>query len=180
MNALGNVVKNGFQTVAHATQAMTGFANLFQTGIMHFLGGTVDQVRGTISSLTGMRSEGGKNLAGAGNQFAGLVGSIIPGMSGVMNTTVANTHAITAGVSLVEQAGVSKVSNIGSVEIKNVCKKKMIQVGQELEIVIGNPQKDPCSVLIMKNDGTILLKGVQVCLQGDTHVQVNSQVIDHN
>jgi type VI secretion system secreted protein VgrG len=180
MNAMGNVVKNGFQTVARATQAMTEFANMFQTGIMHFLGGVVDEVRGAISSVDGMKTEGGKNLAGAGSQFAGLVGSLIPGMSGIMNTTVANTHATTAGVSLVEQAGVSKVSNIGSVQLTKVGKKKIVQVGEELEIIVGNPKQGAGSVLIMKSDGTILLKGIQICVQGDTHVQLSSKVIDHN
>jgi type VI secretion system secreted protein VgrG len=169
---------------------MTGFANLFQTGIMHFLGGTVDQVRGAISSLAGMRSEGGKNLAGAGNQFAGLVGSIVPGMSGVMNTTVANTHATSAGVSLVEQAGVSKVSNIGSVQLTKVGKKQVVEVGEERDVIVGKKKLINVgeeltvvvgkSVLHMKRDGTIQLKGVKVLIEGTEHIQHASEMIDMN
>ena len=120
----------------------------------------------------------------AGADLASQVSSMIG--QGVFNTLVSRMQNTSVGIAQTEQVGVAKVVTVGDVYSQSVGNTKNVMIGKELFIGVGGGvdkdgnEQPPKSILIMKDDGTILLKGVKVYIEGESHVQVTSAMIDHN
>ena len=147
---------------------------------------TMDSVRSGINDakVGDLRTEGGASMNAAGGELGSQVGSMIG--QGVFNTLVSRMQNTSVGVAQTEQVGVAKVVTVGQVYNQTVGHTKNVMIGKELFIGVGGGvdkdgnEQPPKSILIMKDDGTILLKGVKVYIEGESHVQVTSAMIDHN
>lgn len=147
---------------------------------------SMDSVRSGINDakVGDLRTEGGASMNAAGVDLGSQVGSMIG--QGVFNTLVSRMQNTSVGVAQTEQVGVAKVVTVGQVYNQTVGHTKNVMIGKELFIGVGGGvdkdgnEQPPKSILIMKDDGTILLKGVKVYIEGESHVQVTSAMIDHN
>ena len=72
----------------------------------------------------------------------------------------------TVGLSASQQVGVNKSTNVGVTQ--------SITVGERYELTVG------ASSLILNADGTIILKGVKILIDGGEHVEVKSELVDIN
>ena len=85
-----------------------------------------------------------------------------------------------------EQIGVAKVVTVGQVYNQTVGHTKNVTIGKELFIGVGGGKdKDgndqpPKSILIMKDDGTIVLKGVRIYIDAESHIQLIAPMVDNN
>jgi type VI secretion system secreted protein VgrG len=176
----GGSVGDAIQTAAgvYAGQMAAGALGSMQSGM--------DQLRGDVNDAVAgdMRSAGGASMNEAGSGLASQVGSMIG--KGIFNTLVSKMQNTSVGVAQTEQVGVAKVLTVGQVYNQSIGNTKRVMIGKELFVGVGGGKdKDgneipPKSILIMKDDGTILLKGVKIYVDGDSHVQVTSAMIDHN
>ena len=73
---------------------------------------------------------------------------------------------VSVGLSSSEQVGVNKSTNVGMTQ--------SITVGERYELTVGS------SSLILNADGTIILKGVKVLMEGSDHVEIKSELVDIN
>jgi type VI secretion system secreted protein VgrG len=169
------------------TQALaSGYSGLMAKGALGAMDGLMDKVRGGVNDAGSpdLRSAGGASMNDAGSGLASQVGSMIG--KGIFNTLVSNMQNTSVGIAKTEQVGVAKVVTVGQVYNQSVGNTKRVMIGKELFVGVGGGKdKDgneipPKSILIMKDDGTILLKGVKIYVDGDSHVQVTSAMIDHN
>ncbi len=170
-----------------ALQAAAGtYAGTMAAGALGSMLSGMDQVRGGVNDAAAgdMRSAGGASMNDAGSGLASQVGSMIG--KGIFNTLVSKMQNTSVGVAQTEQVGVAKVLTVGQVYNQSIGNTKRVMIGKELFVGVGGGKdKDgnetpPKSILIMKDDGTILLKGVKIYIDGDSHVQVTSAMIDHN
>jgi type VI secretion system secreted protein VgrG len=178
---------SGGVAVGDALQAAAGaYAGKMAAGALGAMAGNMDQVRGGVNDAAAgdMRSAGGASMNDAGSGLASQVGSMIG--KGIFNTLVSKMQNTSVGVAQTEQIGVAKVLTVGQVYNQSIGNTKRVMIGKELFVGVGGGKdKDgneipPKSILIMKDDGTILLKGVKIYVDGDSHVQVTSAMIDHN
>lgn len=127
---------------------------------------------------------GGAGMAGTGTSALGTLAGLIGG--GNYNQTVGQMKNTNVGVASTEQIGTAKVSTVGSVFLQHVGTCYHIDAGEELVIGVGaSVDKDgkrtpPKSLLILKKDGTIVMQGVRVFVNGEDLVQSNSRMIHHN
>ena len=73
---------------------------------------------------------------------------------------------VTVGLSSSEQVGVNKSTLVGMTQ--------SITVGERYELTVG------ASSLILNADGTIILKGIKVLVEGGDHVEIKSELVDIN
>jgi type VI secretion system secreted protein VgrG len=177
----------GGGAVGDAMQAVAGaHAGLMAAGALGTMIPGMDKVRSGLNEAAAgdMRSAGGASMNEAGSGLASQIGSMIG--KGIFNTLVSKMQNTSVGIAQTEQVGVAKVLTVGQVYNQSIGNTKRVMIGKELFVGVGGGKdKDgneipPKSILIMKDDGTILLKGVKIYVDGDSHVQVTSAMIDHN
>ncbi|NTJ44999.1 type VI secretion system tip protein VgrG [Agrobacterium larrymoorei] len=163
-----------------------GYMGLMASGTVGAVASSIDSVRAGVNdaAVSELRTDAGDAMrsagAGMGSQVASMIGQ------GVFNTLVSRMQNTSVGMAQTEQVGVAKVVTVGQVYNQTVGHTKNISIGKELFIGVGGGKDadgndiPPKSILIMKDDGTILLKGVKIYIEGESHVQVTSAMIDHN
>ncbi len=163
-----------------------GYAGLMATGGLGAMASSVDTIRGGVNAASSgeLRSDAGDAMRSSGSKMGEQVASLLG--KGIFNTLVSRMQNTSVGIAQTEQVGVAKVVTVGQVYNQTVGHTKNIMIGKELFIGVGGGKDadgndiPPKSILIMKDDGTILLKGVKVYVEGESHVQVTSAMIDHN
>ena len=163
--------------------AMAG--SLASSALGFFSGGGLGGLSG-VTAGADPTADAGNALRDAGAKIGEDAGGILAALPGVFNTVIGSFNTRSVGVADVQQVGLAKVTNVGATSLENVGQIKRLTVGQELRVEVGggtdkdgNPQEAK-SILIMKSNGDILLKGVKVYIEGEAHVQVISAMIDHN
>ncbi|RZS76777.1 type VI secretion system secreted protein VgrG [Phyllobacterium myrsinacearum] len=133
-----------------------------------------DDARGGVNGAKapGLRAEGGKSMAGAGSKIAESLAGLIG--SGVRNTTIGQMDNINIGAVSTEQVGAVKITTVGQVAMEKVGHTKKLTVGEEYTIEVGK------SLIVMKKDGTIIIKGVKFHFEADGPYQMIGGVIDSN
>ncbi|MEE8627599.1 MULTISPECIES: type VI secretion system Vgr family protein [Methylobacterium] len=138
--------------------------------------GAADALAG-VASPKGIAQDAGGAVAAAGaetgRQVAGMIGS------GILNQVVGRLQNNSVGLAQTEQIGAVKALSVGNVYTQKIGNQLKIDVGDEVVIAVG-PNGSAKSLLVMKGDGTILLKGVKVYVEGDAHIQMLTPMLDHN
>ncbi|MBW6422193.1 type VI secretion system tip protein VgrG [Rhizobium sp. XQZ8] len=158
---------------AGAGPGLAAFAGTLASSALGFLGaGGLGSRQGVVGGPS-PRADAGTGLAGSGSGVGNDASSLFP-LSGIMNTIVGSFQSTTVGVAKVEQIGTTKVSNVGQTAIENVGKVKKLVVGEEYVIEVGR------STMIMKKDGTVIIKGVKFHFEAEGPFQQIGKVIDLN
>lgn len=119
------------------------------------------------------RADAGDALTNAGTQLLQGVASMF-GLPGVQKNFISQAQITAVGQMAAETVGTTKAVNVGKTFFTRVGDKYQLNVGNEVEVIVGK------SLLVMKKDGTILLKGVKIYVEADNHIQHTSAMIDHN
>ncbi|TCQ95078.1 type VI secretion system tip protein TssI/VgrG, partial [Neorhizobium sp. JUb45] len=163
-----------------------GYMGLMASGVLGAMSSSMDSVRSGINNAVAneLRTDAGDAMrsagAGLGSQVASMIGQ------GVFNTLVSRMQNTSVGMAQTEQVGVAKVVTVGQVYNQTVGHTKNISIGKELYVAVGGGEdadgnvQPPKSMLIMKDDGTIILKGVKIFIDADSHVQITTPMLDHN
>ncbi|MCG7509244.1 type VI secretion system tip protein TssI/VgrG, partial [Mesorhizobium retamae] len=146
----------------------------------------MDKLRSGINEALagGMRSEGGKSMNDAGAALAAQVGGMVG--KGILRELISNMQDTNVGIAQTEQVGVAKVVTVGQVYNQKVGNTKRVMIGKELFVGVGGgkdengEEQPPKSILIMKDDGTILLKGVRIYIDAESHIQLIAPMVDNN
>jgi|GEM_PF-2199083 len=125
--------------------------------------------------------KGGKDQSATGDSLGKLLTRIMP-ISGVFNTVVEKFKSDTIGIARTEQIGLYKnttvghtqTTNVGDTQETHVGKFKKTVVGEEYVIEVGK------SKMIMKADGTVIIKGVRFNFEAEGPVQISGKVVDLN
>jgi len=160
------------------------------------LGGAVGALAGVAQSFDGsrsgineaarfdLRSEGGKSMSNAGSELAQNVANMIGG--GVLNQLISKFHNATTGIAKTEQVGQVMVTTVGQVHLEQVGHSRKITAGEEFTVAVG-PTKDenghpvpPKALLVMKSDGSIILKGVKIYLDASGPIEQTGEIINLN
>ncbi|OMH25758.1 type VI secretion system Vgr family protein [Motiliproteus sp. MSK22-1] len=88
--------------------------------------------------------------------------------------TIGAAKALTIGAAYQVSVGAAKNESVGLSSSEQVGLSKHIIAGKRFELVVGS------SSLILNADGTILLKGTQIKMEGSKHVEVLSELVDIN
>lgn len=189
-DAASEAVGDGNGAGVDAGDAGQGMAAL-QSGLMAAgaLGAMLpgmDKVRGGVNDAQSgdMRSDGGKSMNAAGAGLAQQVGQMVG--KGILNELISNMQNTSVGVAQTEQVGVAKVVTVGQVYNQMVGNTKRVMIGKELFVGVGGgkdengKEQPPKSILIMKDDGTILLKGVRIYIEAESHIQLIAPMVDNN
>ncbi|MGL4237125.1 type VI secretion system Vgr family protein [Tabrizicola sp.] len=166
----------GPQAVALGGMAMS----LASSALGFFSGGGLSGREGVVSSGDTTANAGDalrKNAAQVGED----AGGILSGLPGMMNTVIGSFNTRSVGIADVQQVGVSKVTNVGQTNYLNVGKVHKITVGEEFVIEVGAKDDKPGrSFLIMKSDGTIIIKGKKFHFEAEGPFNQIGKVIDLN
>ena len=182
----GDATAGSDSEAASLLSQAAGYMGAMASGALGTVASSIDTVRAGVNdaAVSELRTDAGDAMrssgAGLGSQVASMIGQ------GVFNTLVSRMQNTSVGMAQTEQVGVAKVVTVGQVYNQTVGHTKNISIGKELFIGVGGGKDadgndvPPKSILIMKDDGTILLKGVKIYIEGESHVQVTSAMIDHN
>ena len=88
--------------------------------------------------------------------------------------TVLLTKALSMGLAYQVSVGASKNETVGLSSTEQVGIVRQIIAGKQFEVICGKTR------LVMNADGTILLEGVKIAINGSDHIEANSKVIDLN
>jgi type VI secretion system secreted protein VgrG len=88
--------------------------------------------------------------------------------------TVGNNLTQQVMSSLSEMVGMNRSRSVGNDENVQIARNMITQVGQMVQIVCGK------SSFYMDKDGNIVLKGVNILIEGSEHIQQTAALIDHN
>ncbi|MGV1804225.1 type VI secretion system tip protein TssI/VgrG [Agrobacterium vitis] len=184
--ALGSAASSSSAGGANVFSTAASYAGLMGAGGLGAMASSMDSVRSGVNNaaVSELRTDAGDAMRSSGSQLGAQVSSMLG--SGIFNTLVSRMQNTSVGVAKTEQVGVAKVVTVGQVFNETVGHTKNVMIGKELFIGVGGGkdkdgnEQPPKSILIMKDDGTILLKGVKIYIEGDSHVQVTSAMIDHN
>ena len=88
--------------------------------------------------------------------------------------TVGLGYQVTVGAAKNETVGLSSSEQVGINKSTHVGKTQSITVGERYELKVG------ASSLILNADGTIILKGIKILVEGSDHVEVKSEKVDIN
>ena len=135
------------------------------------------------------RTAAGADQSAKGTALGALLSSVMP-MSGVKNSIIEKIQSDTIGIARTEQIGAFKNTMVGAVQNTMVGAKQFTKVGNAQSTVVGKTKKTVVgeeyvievgkSKLIMKSDGTVILKGVRFNFEASGPVQVVGKVIDLN
>jgi len=184
--ALGSAASSSSGSGGNVFSTAASYAGLMGAGGLGAMASSMDSVRSGVNNaaVSELRTDAGDAMRSSGSQLGAQVSSMLG--SGIFNTLVSRMQNTSVGVAKTEQVGVAKVVTVGQVFNETVGHTKNVMIGKELFIGVGGGkdkdgnEQPPKSILIMKDDGTILLKGVKIYIEGDSHVQVTSAMIDHN
>ncbi|SEW44141.1 type VI secretion system secreted protein VgrG [Cognatiyoonia koreensis] len=125
----------------------------------------------------------------AGAAVGALVGQIMP-VGGIKNTIVEKAVIDTVGLARTEQIGLMKNTFVGKVQNTVVGEKKNIEVGETSTTTVGKHMEINVgddfiitvgkSRLIMTKEGTIVLQGVKIEIEGEKQIRAQSKLIDLN
>ena len=88
--------------------------------------------------------------------------------------TIGIAKALSIGAGYQVSVGVTKNQTVGVSSSEEVGVTKTTIVGKRYELKVGK------SSLVLNADGTIILKGLKIKVEGSDHVQVNSELVDIN
>ena len=88
--------------------------------------------------------------------------------------TVTIAKVLSVGAAYQTSVGASKNETVGLTSSEQVGVAKQITVGKSYELTVGK------SSLSLNEDGTIILKGVKIIVDGSEHTQVNGKMVDIN
>jgi len=88
--------------------------------------------------------------------------------------TIGIAKALSIGAGYQVSVGASKNETVGLSSIEQVGKLKHIVVGKRYELQVG------ASSIILNSDGTIILSGKKIKIEGSKHIEINSKVVDIN
>ncbi len=182
-----------------ASAMAAGAAEVADGGLSKLVGGLVAGAIGgeaaSAANHSGFAAAGqnaaqaGKLQAAAGTALGAAVAKIMP-VSGIMNTVVEKAKSDTIGMARTEQIGLLKNTFVGQVQNTTVGKAQFTTVGETQQATIGKLKKTTVgdeyvievgkSKLVMKSDGTVLLKGVRFNFEASGPVTVLGKVIDLN
>ncbi|MGV2109445.1 type VI secretion system tip protein TssI/VgrG, partial [Agrobacterium vitis] len=185
-SALGSTSSSSGGNGADMVSTAASYVGLMGVGGLGAMASSMDSIRTGINdaAVSELRTDAGDAMRSSGSKLGSQVSSMLG--SGIFNTLVSRMQNTSVGVAKTEQVGVAKVVTVGQVFNETVGHTKNVMIGKELFIGVGGGkdkdgnEQPPKSILIMKDDGTILLKGVKIYIEGDSHVQVTSAMIDHN
>jgi type VI secretion system secreted protein VgrG len=171
---------------ASALSSIAGYTGLMASGMLGSMMPSMDQVRSGVNDAQPgeLRGDAGDAMRNSGAGLGSQVGSMIG--QGVFNALISRMQNTSVGVAQTEQVGVAKVVTVGQVYNQNVGHTKNVLIGKELFIGVGGGKDEdgneqpPKSILIMKDDGTILLKGVRIYVEAESHIQLIAPMIDNN
>ncbi|WP_284775432.1 type VI secretion system tip protein TssI/VgrG, partial [Agrobacterium sp. lyk4-40-TYG-31] len=163
-----------------------GYMGLMSAGALGTVASSIDTIRAGVNdaAVSELRTDAGDAMRSAGSGLGSQVASMIG--QGVFNTLVSRMQNTSVGMAQTEQVGVAKVVTVGQVYNQTVGHTKNISIGKELYVAVGGGEdadgnvQPPKSMLIMKDDGTIILKGVKIFIDADSHVQITTPMLDHN
>ncbi|MDT3376341.1 type VI secretion system tip protein TssI/VgrG [Labrys neptuniae] len=158
-----------------------GIASALASSVLGVASGLFDQGLKAAANVApqALFLAGGAPMATAGTAALGTLGGLLGG--GVLSQTIGQMQVKNVGVASSEQIGTAKVSTVGQVSMEKVGHTKRVRVGEELLVEVGgNDGKEPKSVFLMKSDGTILIKGIRIYVEGDTHIQLITPMQDNN
>jgi type VI secretion system secreted protein VgrG len=193
MGALGGLLGSGASTMAIGAKAVgDGPLGTLVGGLLaSTLAGELASSpgHGTFAAAGRNREEAGLDQASTGTQLGNLVGKIMP-ISGILTTFVEKAVSDTIGLARTEQIGLLKNTFVGQVQTTTVGKKQITTVGETQHAEIGKFKKTIVgeeyvievgkTKLIMRADGTVILKGVRFNFEAEGPVQVVGKVIDLN
>ena len=160
-------------SVAGGGASLGGYAATLGASALGFLSGGGLGARDGVVAGSNPGADAGKALAESGAGMGQAAGGLFP-MPGIMNTVVQSFQSTSVGIAQVDQIGLSKVTNVGQTSIESVGKAKKLTVGEEYVIEVGK------SSLIMKKNGTIIIKGVHFQFEASGPFQQIGKVIDLN
>ena len=191
LKALADVAGLAGQTAGLLQQAGGGGASLgsFATSIAgsalgFFSGGGLGSRQGVIAGSP-PGNDAGEALAKAGDGMGQDAGKLFS-LPGVMNTVVKAFKSDSVGVAHAEQIGMCKVVNVGQNHFNKAGKVFKVQAGEEFRVEVGggtdkdNNATPPKAWLSMTKDGDIILYGINVYIIGENHVQIITDMLDHN
>ncbi|XUY30221.1 type VI secretion system tip protein TssI/VgrG (plasmid) [Agrobacterium sp. rho-8.1] len=163
-----------------------GYTGLMSAGALGTVASSIDTIRAGVNdaAVSELRTDAGDAMRSAGSGLGSQVASMIG--QGVFNTLVSRMQNTSVGMAQTEQVGVAKVVTVGQVYNQTVGHTKNVMIGKELFIGVGGGKDEdgndipPKSILIMKDDGTIVLKGVRIYVEADSHIQLIAPMIDNN
>ncbi len=88
--------------------------------------------------------------------------------------TIAIAKALSIGAGYQVTVGAAKNESVGLASTEQVGMLKHIIAGKRFELQVGS------SSLILNADGTIILQGKEIKIEGSKHVEVNSKLVDIN
>jgi len=172
------------------TKETTNFASILSAGSV--VGGLAAMASGFDGARSGineatrhdLRSEGGKSMSGAGAKLAQNIANMIS--SGIFNQLISKFHNTTTGIAKTEQVGQVMVTTVGQVHLEQVGHTRKIIAGEEFTVAVG-PARDengnpvpPKALLVMKSDGSIVLKGVKIYLDASGPIEQAGSIINLN
>ncbi|UXN07857.1 type VI secretion system tip protein VgrG (plasmid) [Bartonella sp. HY761] len=187
---LENMIKPLSDSAEAIQKETEGFSKILSAGsALASLAGSgekMDMLRGALNVATqaGLRSGGGAGMAAASSGLSQIIGGLIE--KGIRNTTVEKFDNNTIGIGSTEQVGQVKVTTVGHVHTEKVGSTRAIMAGEEFAVMVG-PEKDennnpipPKALLIMKADGTIVLKGARIFLDASGPIEQKGEIINLN
>jgi|GEM_PF-3234678 len=159
-------------------------------------GGTVGALAGLAQSFDSSRSgineaarfdlrtEGGKSMSKAGAGLAQNVANMIG--SGILNQLISKFHNSTTGIAKTEQVGQVMVTTVGQVHLEQVGHTRKITAGEEFTVAVGSTKDEngnsvePKALLVMKSNGTIVLKGTKIILDATEPIEQTGEIINLN
>jgi type VI secretion system secreted protein VgrG len=183
LGALAGVMGLAGQTAGLLTQAgavaggggatLGAFSATLASSALGFLSGGGLGARDGVVAGGNPGTDAGKALAASGAGMGKDAKGLFP-IPGIMNTVVQSFQSTSVGIAQIEQVGLSKVTNVGMTSMETVGKAKKLVVGDEYAIEVGKAS------MVMKKDGTIIIKGVRFHFEAEGHFQQLGKVIDLN
>ncbi|MFS8180627.1 type VI secretion system Vgr family protein [Pseudovibrio denitrificans] len=177
MGALGTVLASGGSDMQTGS-GLTGDAGIGQfAGALAAVGAMAEGA--SLGGNAGFNASGnhfleaGKEQQGTAAVIGGMLSQIMP-MSGVVSSVIEKFQSTTVGIASTEQIGMMKNTSVGNTETKQVGKFKKTVVGEEYVIEVGK------SKMIMRKDGTVIIKGVKFLFDAEGPFIQKGKVIDLN
>ena len=143
------------------------------------------------------RAIAGAEQIAAGSALGGLLSSIMP-LSGIRNTIIEKAALDTIGLARTEQIGLFKNTMVGHTQVTTVGQKQRTSVGKSRSVHVGESDNKFVgenmnisvgqtftltvgkSSLTLQEDGTIILSGVHLEINGQNTIKATADTIDLN
>ena len=141
-------------------------------GIGQIVNAAIARVAGGISSVSRNLGIPGALNAGEGNMSLVVEKARSETIGTISATNIGVSSFTNIGISSELQVGKTLSSNVGEKSYETVGKQKAIDVGDQLIITVG------ASRLVMKKDGTILLKGKEISVEGSDKINIVAPTVN--